>query len=87
MPGPNLNRSVVQSVARHYTDLATPAPVGYISGGKQMILRKTCHSATLSTTNPTSTALVVNPDLRGEKPVANRLCYGMAHKWLLRSQQ
>jgi hypothetical protein len=35
-------------------------------------------SATLSTTNPTRTALGANPGLRGEKPATNRLRYGTA---------
>ena len=35
--------------------------------------RKSVPSATLSATNPTSTVLGLNPGLRGEKPVTNRL--------------
>jgi hypothetical protein len=37
--------------------------------------RKTCLSATLSTTNPTWTDLGTNPGRRGEKPATNRLSY------------
>jgi hypothetical protein len=40
--------------------------------------RKTCPSATFSTTNPTFTALGTNPVLCGEKPATNRLSYGTA---------
>jgi hypothetical protein len=39
-------------------------------------LRQTCPSATLSTTNPTWTDVVANPEARGEKPTTNRLSYG-----------
>jgi hypothetical protein len=38
----------------------------------------TCLGATLSTTNPTLTALGANPGHSGEKPAANRLSYGTA---------
>jgi hypothetical protein len=37
--------------------------------------RETCPSATLSTTNPTWTAVDAKPGLHGEKPAANRLSY------------
>jgi hypothetical protein len=40
--------------------------------------RKTCPSATLSTTNPTWNGPGANPGLRGEGPANNRLSYGMA---------
>jgi hypothetical protein len=39
--------------------------------------RKTCPSATLSNTDPTWTALGVNPCLQGKKPAINRLSCGM----------
>jgi hypothetical protein len=47
-------------------------------GGEQKTRRKSCPSATLSTTNPTLTALDANQCLRGEKPATNRLSYGTA---------
>jgi hypothetical protein len=40
--------------------------------------RKTCHSATLCTTNLTWTDLGSNPDLRGVSPSSNRLSHGTA---------
>lgn len=40
------------------------------------ILRKTSFSANLSTTNPTWTDREQNLDLRGGRPVANRLRHG-----------
>jgi hypothetical protein len=42
--------------------------------GKPTTRRKTCPSATLSTTNPTWT----DPGLRGERPATNRLSHGTA---------
>ena len=39
---------------------------------------KTCHSATLPTTNPTRTDPGSNPGLCGERPVTNRLSHGTA---------
>jgi hypothetical protein len=41
--------------------------------------RKTCPSPTLSTTNPTWTALSTNPGLRGKKPATNRVTAFGAH--------
>jgi hypothetical protein len=46
-----------------------------LTGENGMTRRKTCPSATLSTTNPTLTTLEANTGLRGEKPVTNRLSY------------
>jgi hypothetical protein len=40
---------------------------------------KTCHSATLSTTNPTWTGPGSNPGLRGERQAINRLSHGTAY--------
>jgi hypothetical protein len=40
--------------------------------------RKTCDSATLSTTNPIWTDLCVNPGLWGERPATNCLSHGTA---------
>jgi hypothetical protein len=40
--------------------------------------RKTCPSATLSTTNPTWTDPGSNPGLSGERPASNRLSHGTA---------
>jgi hypothetical protein len=39
---------------------------------------KTCHSATLSTINPTWPDPGDNPGRRGRKPATNRLSYGAA---------
>jgi hypothetical protein len=44
--------------------------------GKPTTRRKTCPSATLSTTNLTWTDLGSNPGLRGERPATNRLSHG-----------
>lgn len=56
---------------------------GMILTGKTKGQRKTCPSATLSTTKPTWTSLGANPGLLGEKPVSNCLCYGKACKSVL----
>jgi hypothetical protein len=40
--------------------------------------RKTCPSATLSTTNPTGNDPCANPGLRNERPATNRLSHGTA---------
>jgi len=52
-----------------------------LTGVKGRTRRKTCRSATLSTTNPTWTDPAVNPCLRGERPATNRLSHGMAVTW------
>jgi hypothetical protein len=44
----------------------------------------TCHSATLSTTNPTWTDPGSNPGLRGERPATNRLSHGTAYSFTYR---
>jgi hypothetical protein len=49
-----------------------------LTGENRGTRRKTCPSATWSTTNPAWTDLGANTDLRGEKPVTNRLSYGTA---------
>jgi hypothetical protein len=46
--------------------------------GKPKYWKKTCPSATLSTTNPTWLYPGFNPDRRGGKPATNRLSYGGA---------
>jgi hypothetical protein len=46
--------------------------------GKLKYSEKTCPSATLSTTNPTSPDLTSNPRGRGGKPATNRLSYDTA---------
>jgi hypothetical protein len=46
--------------------------------GKTKYSEKTCASATLSTTNPTSPDPESNPGRRGGKPATNRLSYGAA---------
>jgi hypothetical protein len=45
---------------------------------KRRTLRKTCPSATLSTTNPTFIEQGANSGLRGERPATNRLSHGTA---------
>jgi hypothetical protein len=45
--------------------------------GKPKYSEKTCPSATLSTTNPTSPDVGSNLGCRGGKPATNRLSYGM----------
>jgi hypothetical protein len=49
-----------------------------IDRGKPTTQRKTCPSATLSTTNLTWTDPGSNPDLGGERPVINHLSHGTA---------
>jgi hypothetical protein len=46
--------------------------------GKPKTRRKTCPSATLSTTNPTWTDPGSNPGLRSGRPATNRLSHGTA---------
>jgi hypothetical protein len=50
-----------------------------IDRGKPTTRRKTCPSATLSTTNLTWTDPGSNPGLHGESPATNRLSHGTAH--------
>jgi hypothetical protein len=52
-----------------------------IGRGNRSTRKKTCPSATLSTTNPTWPDLGSNPGRRGVKPATNRLSYGTA--WTL----
>jgi hypothetical protein len=52
--------------------------------GKPKHSERTCPSATLSTTNPTSPDSGANPGRRGEKPATNRLSYGTAYQKLSR---
>jgi hypothetical protein len=47
-------------------------------GENRSTLRKTCPTATLSTTNPTWTDSGSNPGLRGERPATNGLSHGTA---------
>jgi hypothetical protein len=49
-----------------------------LTGESRRPRRKTCHSATLSTTNPTWIDPGANPDQCGERPATNRLSYGTA---------
>jgi hypothetical protein len=49
-----------------------------LTGENRGARRKTCLSATLSTTNPTWTDPGSNPGLRGERPESNRLSHGTA---------
>jgi hypothetical protein len=47
-----------------------------LTGENRRTLRKTCPSATLSTTNPTQIVPGSNPGLRGERPATNHLSHG-----------
>jgi hypothetical protein len=47
-----------------------------------MYSKKTCFSAALSTTNPTSPHSGANSARRGEKPATNRLCYGATFQYI-----
>jgi hypothetical protein len=66
--------------------LAADGSIAWIWNNGGMILirenrrtrRKTFPSTALSTTNPTSTTLGVNPSLHGEKPLTNLLSNGKA---------
>jgi hypothetical protein len=49
-----------------------------LTGENRRTRRKTCPSATLSTTNPTWIDPGANPGLRGERPATNHLSHGMA---------
>jgi hypothetical protein len=49
--------------------------------GKLKYSEKTCPSANLSTTNPTSPNLGSNPGRCGGKPATKGLSYGMAKSW------
>jgi hypothetical protein len=44
-----------------------------LTGGNRSTCRKTCHIATLCTTNLTWTDLGSNPGLDGERPASNSL--------------
>ena len=50
-----------------------------LTGGNRSTRRKTCPSATLSTTNPTWTDPGSKPGLRIEKPATNRLSHSTAN--------
>jgi hypothetical protein len=52
-----------------------------LAGENRITRRKTCPSATLSTTNPTWIDPGANSSLRGERPATNRLSHGTA-AWL-----
>ena len=55
------------------------APVEWNWHGKTEVLgKKICPSATLSTTNPTRTGPVSNPGLRGQTPATKSLSHGTA---------
>jgi hypothetical protein len=49
-----------------------------LTGKNRSTRRKTCPSATLSTTNPIWTDPGSNPGLRGKRPATNRLSHGTA---------
>jgi hypothetical protein len=58
-----------------------------IDRGKPTTWRKTCHSATLSTTNPTWADPGSNPGLRAVRPVTSRLSHGTAHFLFYKRQE
>jgi hypothetical protein len=49
-----------------------------LQGETEVLGKKTCPSATLSTKNPTCTDPGSNPGPRGERPATNRLSHGAA---------
>jgi hypothetical protein len=60
-------------------DMSLESDGGMILTGKnRKTRRKTCLSATLSTTNPTRIDPGGNPGLRGERPATNDLSHGTA---------
>jgi hypothetical protein len=58
-----------------------------LTGENRRTRRKTCPSATLSTTNPTWTDPGSNSGLRGERPATNRLSHGTAFSKIDRTAQ
>jgi hypothetical protein len=54
-----------------------------LTGENRRTRRKTCPSATLSSTNPTWIDPGANPGLRGERPATNDLSHGTALKVML----
>jgi hypothetical protein len=50
-----------------------------LTGENRRTRRKTCPSATLSTTNPIWIDPGTNPGLHGERPASNRLNHGTAY--------
>jgi len=54
-----------------------------LTGENRRTRRKTCPSATLSTTNPTWIDLGANPGLRGERPATNHLRHGTAPRYFI----
>jgi hypothetical protein len=55
-------------------------------GKTEVLRRKTCHSATLSSTNPTWTNPESSPVRRGERLATNSLSHGTAYTELLMKQ-
>ena len=49
-----------------------------LTGENRSTWRKTCPSATLSTTNPTWIDPELKPGLRGERPTTNHMSHGTA---------
>jgi hypothetical protein len=58
-----------------------------LTGKNRRTRRKTCPSATLSTTNPTWIYPGANPGLRGERSTTNDLIHGTAHTWPLKEDE
>jgi hypothetical protein len=63
-----------QHITHSPDDMSLESDGGMIlTGENRTTRRKTCPSATLSTTNPTWTDLGAKPGIRGERPAANDL--------------
>jgi hypothetical protein len=58
-----------------------------LTGENRRTRRKTCPSATLSTTNPTWIDPGANPGLRGERPATNDLSHGTACRNVISTKQ
>jgi hypothetical protein len=57
-----------------------------LTGEDRRTRRKTCPSATLSTTNPTWIDPDANPGLRGERPATNHLSHGTASCYIYQAE-
>jgi hypothetical protein len=69
------------SILRIPDDMSLKSDGGMIyllTGENRRTRRKTCPSATLSTTNPTWIDTGANPGLRGERPATNDLSHDTA---------
>jgi hypothetical protein len=70
-------RGCLITLAYYPDDTSLESDSGMLfTGENRRTLRKTCPSATLSTTNPTWIDLGANPGLRGDRPATNDLSHG-----------